>query len=138
MRLERSPREPCPYEDSSRLVLPALREDTRLRRLDGHPAGHADLYQVGQNIFEPDHFTQLRHMLAMFTARVEDEDWRIDENGVGELVSVFEDVFAQKDPDEEEAENVRFEMVYRMYMDKTEYEISDPSLTCSYTMVAMR
>jgi hypothetical protein len=55
-------------------------------------------------------------MLAMFTAHVEDEDWLIDENGVSEPVTVFEDVAAQIDPDGEEAENMRFETVYCMYM----------------------
>lgn len=69
---------------------------------------------------------QLKHMLAFFTAHVEDEDWRIDENGVSEPASVFEDVLAQMDPDGEEAENMRFEMVYRVYMSKTKYESSDP------------
>ena len=97
--IQRRPREACPYEDGSRLALPAPREDTSLRRLDGQPAGHADLFQVGQKLFEPDHSAQLRYMLAMFNAHVEDESWRIDENGVGELVSVFEVVFAQMNPD---------------------------------------
>lgn len=78
-------------------MLPALREDTPLRRPDGQPAGHADLYQVGQKPFEPDRSTQLRHMLVMFTANDENENCRIDENGVSEPVSVFEDVFAQMD-----------------------------------------
>lgn len=114
--LQRNPSEPCPYEDGSRLALPELRQNSPLRRLDGQQAGHADLYQVGQNPFEPDHSTQLRHMLAIFTAHVEDEDWRIDENGVSEPVTVFEDVAAQMDPDGEEAEGMRFETVYRMYM----------------------
>ena len=112
--LHHKPTESCPYEDCSRLVLPDLRDDTPLRRFDGQPAGHADLYQIGQNPFEPDHSTQLRHMLAIFTANVEDADWRIDEYGVSEPVSVFEDAVAQIDPDSEEAENMRFDIVYHM------------------------
>jgi hypothetical protein len=114
--VQHNPREPCPYEDGSRLLLPVLRKDTPLRRLDGRPAGHADLYQVGQNPFEPDHSTQLRHMLAIFTSDVENEQWRIDLNAVSEPTSVFEDIHAQIDPDGEEAEDVRYEMVQRMYL----------------------
>ena len=84
--------------------------------LDGQPAGHADLYQIGQNLFEPDHSTQLRHILTIFTAYVEDEDWWVDDHGASEPTSMFENLAAQMDPDGEEAENMRFEFVYRMYM----------------------
>jgi hypothetical protein len=87
-----------------------------LRRLDGRSAGHADLYQIGQNPFEPDHSTQLRNMLAIFTSHVENEEWRIDANGVSEPTSVFGDVHARTDPDGEVAEDLRYEMVQRMYL----------------------
>lgn len=108
------PREPCTYEDSSRLLLPVLREDTSLRRLNGRPAGHANPHQVGKNSFGPDHSSQLQHTLAIFTSHVENEQWRIDVNGVSEPTSVFEDTHAQIDPDGEEAEDVRCETVQRL------------------------
>jgi hypothetical protein len=85
--------------------------------LDGQPAGHADLYQVGQNPFEPDHSTQLRHLLGIFTAHVENEEWRVDADGVSEPASVFEDTNAQIDHDSDEAENMRFDVFYHMYLD---------------------
>lgn len=115
--LQRSPGGECPYEDGSRLALLALRENTSLRRLDGRPAGHADLYQVGQNPFEPDHSTQLRFMLEILTTHVTNEEWRVDENGVSEPASAFEDVHAKIDSDSDEAENIRLETLYRMYFD---------------------
>lgn len=83
--------EPYPYEDGARLALPALREPTTLRKLDGQPAGYVDLYQVGQNPFELDHSTQLRHLLGIFTTHVENKEWRIDADSVSEPASVFED-----------------------------------------------
>lgn len=55
-------------------------------------------------------------MLAIITAHVENGDWQIDENGVSEPVSVFEDVCVRMDPDGQEAVNLRYEMVHRMYM----------------------
>jgi hypothetical protein len=115
--VQHDPPEPCPYEDGARLALPALREPTTLRKLDGQPAGHADLYQVGQNPFEPDHSTQLRHLLGIFTTHVENEEWRVDADGVSEPASVFEDTHAQIDHDSDEAENMRFDELYHMYLD---------------------
>jgi hypothetical protein len=110
------PGTPCPYEDGSRLALPALRDESPLRRLDGQRAGHADLYQVGQNPYEPDHSTQLRFMLGVFAENVKYGDWRVDENGVNEPMSVFEDLEAQIDPESEEAEDMRLNLLQHMYL----------------------
>jgi hypothetical protein len=59
----------------------------------------------------------LRHLLGIFTTYVENEEWRVDANGVSEPASVFEDTHAQIDPDSDEAENMRLDMLNHMYVD---------------------
>jgi hypothetical protein len=55
-----------PYEDGSRLVFPELSENTQARMLDGKVAGTADMYQIGQSPFKPDHPIQLWAILRQF------------------------------------------------------------------------
>jgi hypothetical protein len=56
-------------------------------------------------------------MLEIFTTHVENEEWRVDANGVSEPASAFEDVHAQIDPNSDEAENMRLDTLNRMYFD---------------------
>jgi hypothetical protein len=57
-------------------------------------------------------------MLATSTGLVKHRDWGINQVGVGEPVSVFEDGLAQLDLDGDEAEDLHFEILYRVQMDR--------------------
>jgi hypothetical protein len=104
------------YEDGSRLVLPELSEDTPARMLDGKKAGTADLYQIGQSPFQPDHPTQLWAMLKFFAVNVSDGKWRVDEDGVSEPSTIFEEQCADPDPDSDEAFNERSDNLQCIYI----------------------
>jgi hypothetical protein len=67
--------------------------------LDGKTA--AGSHQIGQSPFEPDHVTQLQHMLKAWTAHVQFEEWRVISNGVSEPATELysQDVKADSEED---------------------------------------
>ena len=82
--------------------------------LDGKPAvGNHQLFQIGQNPFEPGHATQLRHMLKFLAANVQSGNWRVSSNGVSKQAIIFG---LQDVDDSEEAELERYIVLLEMYL----------------------
>jgi hypothetical protein len=90
----------CPCGDASRLELPLELDDTTSYRiLDSKPA--VSSHEIRQSPFEPDHVTQLRHMLKAWTAHVQSGEWRVISNGVSEPATELysQDVKADSEED---------------------------------------
>jgi hypothetical protein len=87
---------PCLFEDGCRLVLPySLGENGFARKADGSLLtagvgdGHAELYQLGQNPFIPDHPSQLLSVLWQFSGHVRTGMWEVGADGVEGDADVF-------------------------------------------------